>query len=419
VGLLDKPPPLLPFKQGAFTSRLRSEQVTTKIGIALAVCIAVCFLTGLWSHYQQHPLDWLTIPTAPVWLYRLSQGLHVATGIAAIPLLLLKLWAVYPRLFEWPPIKSASHAIERVFIAVLVAAMIFQLTTGLINISQWYPWTFPFTQTHFAMSFVILGALFIHLAVKAPKILAALQVGRSTSSEPNSPDFASEPNTETAAEAGLVTDIATGTDSDIDSNSARTSLSRRNFFIAAGASVGAVTITTVGQSVTPLEPIAAFAPRAPTTGPQGLPVNRTAVAAKITPTLVGSDYRLVVDGPSPLSLSIDDLQTMSQIDVDLPIACVEGWSANARWQGIRLADLLDQAGIDPEATIQVSSLETNGNYRTSVVAANFARDPLTVMALRVNDEELSLDHGYPIRLVAPNRPGVLQTKWINRIEVLA
>jgi DMSO/TMAO reductase YedYZ molybdopterin-dependent catalytic subunit len=395
VGLFETPPPVLPFKPGAFTSRLRSDEVATKIGIALAVCIAVCFLTGMWSHYQQQPPDWLTTPTAPVWGYRLSQGLHVATGIAAIPLLIFKLWAVYPRLFEWPPIKSVSHALERLFIAVLVAAMIFQLATGLINISQWYPWKFPFIQTHFAISFVILGALFIHLAVKAPKILAALQEGKSKPSEPESPD------------------------PDADADPAHASLSRRNFFIAAGVSVGAVTITTAGQTVTPLEPLAAFAPRAPTTGPQGLPVNRTALAAEITPALVGNDYRLVVAGPSPLSLSIDDLQALPQTDVDLPIACVEGWSANARWRGIRLADLLDQAGIAPENAIRVVSLETNGNYGSSVVAANFARDPLTVMALQINDEELSLDHGYPIRLVAPNRPGVLQTKWINRIEVIA
>ncbi|NQU38230.1 MAG: molybdopterin-dependent oxidoreductase [Actinobacteria bacterium] len=402
MGLLDQLPPLLPFKEGAFTSRLRSAQVTSKIGIALAACIAICFLTGLWSHYQQHPLDWVTIPTAPVWGYRLSQGLHVATGIAAIPLLLLKLWSVYPRLFEWPPVKSAGHALERMFIAVLVAAMIFQLATGLINISQWYPWTFPFTQTHFAISFVILGALFIHLAVKAPQIVAALQERASEPSalEPSDPNPAeSEPAESEPALAAAV--------------------SRRNFFIVAGASVGAVTITTVGQTVTPLEPVAAFAPRVPTMSPQGMPINRTAVAAKITPNLVGNDYRLVVDGPTPLALTIDDLQAMPQIDVDLPIACVEGWSANAQWRGIRLANLLDRAGIPPESAIQVVSLETNGNYGTSVVAANFARDPLTVMAMRINDEELSLDHGYPIRLVAPNRPGVLQTKWINRIEVIS
>ncbi|MFI1769566.1 molybdopterin-dependent oxidoreductase, partial [Streptomyces sp. NPDC020800] len=36
-----------------------------------------------------------------------------------------------------------------------------------------------------------------------------------------------------------------------------------------------------------------------------------------------------------------------------------------------------------------------------------------------NGEELSPDHGYPVRLMAPNRPGVLQTKWVGRLEVLS
>jgi DMSO/TMAO reductase YedYZ molybdopterin-dependent catalytic subunit len=40
-----------------------------------------------------------------------------------------------------------------------------------------------------------------------------------------------------------------------------------------------------------------------------------------------------------------------------------------------------------------------------------------LIALRLNGEALHLDHGYPARLIAPNRPGVLQTKWISRITV--
>jgi DMSO/TMAO reductase YedYZ molybdopterin-dependent catalytic subunit len=46
-----------------------------------------------------------------------------------------------------------------------------------------------------------------------------------------------------------------------------------------------------------------------------------------------------------------------------------------------------------------------------------ARDELTLIALRLHGEPLHLDHGYPCRLIAPNRPGVLQTKWLGRITV--
>lgn len=48
----------------------------------------------------------------------------------------------------------------------------------------------------------------------------------------------------------------------------------------------------------------------------------------------------------------------------------------------------------------------------------YAQDPLTLLALRLNGEVLSLDHGYPARIIAPNRPGVLQTKWVGRLEVV-
>jgi DMSO/TMAO reductase YedYZ molybdopterin-dependent catalytic subunit len=53
-----------------------------------------------------------------------------------------------------------------------------------------------------------------------------------------------------------------------------------------------------------------------------------------------------------------------------------------------------------------------------VLPPNFADDDRTLMALMLDGETLSMDHGYPVRLIAPDRPGVMQTKWVSRIEVL-
>jgi DMSO/TMAO reductase YedYZ molybdopterin-dependent catalytic subunit len=47
-----------------------------------------------------------------------------------------------------------------------------------------------------------------------------------------------------------------------------------------------------------------------------------------------------------------------------------------------------------------------------------AHDRDTLLALRVNDEVLHIDHGFPVRLIGPNRPGTMQTKWVTRLEVL-
>jgi len=71
----------------ASRSPLRSERTATLLGMALGVSFLTCFVTGLMSHLAQHPLDvgFLSMPARPAGLYRLTQGLHVATGIALIP----------------------------------------------------------------------------------------------------------------------------------------------------------------------------------------------------------------------------------------------------------------------------------------------------------------------------------------------
>ena len=84
------------------------ERVAAVLGLALGVCFAVCFLTGLLSHLIQHPPSWFEWPSRPAGLYRVTQGLHVATGIAAVPLLFAKLWSVFPRLFPWPPARDVA-----------------------------------------------------------------------------------------------------------------------------------------------------------------------------------------------------------------------------------------------------------------------------------------------------------------------
>jgi len=162
-----------------------------------------------------------------------------------------------------------------------------------------------------------------------------------------------------------------------------------------------------------------LAPRRPGVGSQGLPVNKSARSAGVRELARDPGYRLVVDGPRQLALSLSDLRAMPQRTVDLPITCVEGWSADASWTGARMRDLLNEAGFAEDAELQVTSLQPSGLYRASRLVQPLARDPLTLLALRLNGAELDLDHGYPCRLIAPNRPGVLQTKWVARIEARA
>src|SRR5437764_1580118 len=98
--------------------RLRDAASAVSVGRWLGSAFAVCFVTGVFSHYHEHPVGWLPLPTRPVWIYQVTQGAHVAVGLAAIPLLLVKLWTVYPRLFGWPPARTVLQVLERLSVGV-------------------------------------------------------------------------------------------------------------------------------------------------------------------------------------------------------------------------------------------------------------------------------------------------------------
>ena len=127
-----------------------------------------------------------------------------------------------------------------------------------------------------------------------------------------------------------------------------------------------------------------------------------------------------VDGAVARSARADPRPTSERCpsaSATLPIACVEGWSASRTWTGVPLRDLVAMAGADGSKGVTVVSLERPGLYSSSEVNHLQLADPDTLLALEVDGEPLSLDHGFPLRLIGPNRPGVLQTKWVTRVVV--
>jgi DMSO/TMAO reductase YedYZ molybdopterin-dependent catalytic subunit len=382
-----------PLRAGTFSSPLHDERAAAVLGMALGVAFSVCFATGVLSHLIQHPPSWFEWPARPAGLYRVTQGLHVAAGIAAVPLLLVKLWVVYPKLFTWPPAVDVAHALERAGLLVLVAGSVFMLFTGVADIALWYPWGFFFPAGHYWGSWITIGALVAHVGAKSAITRRHL---------PGAADASARARTE----ASVTADAA---------------LTRRGLLTTAFAAAGVLTLSTVGQTVAPLRRLSVLAPRRPDTGPQGLPVNKTAAGAGVTTSARDPGFRLVVTGAvaRPLSLSRADLEAMAGREVTLPIACVEGWSAEARWRGVPVRDLLRTAGAAARAQVDVESLQPRGRYRRSVLSPGHAADPDTLMALFLDGEPLALDHGYPVRLIGPNRPGVLQTKWVSTLRVRA
>ena len=81
-----------------------------------------------------------------------------------------------------------------------------------------------------------------------------------------------------------------------------------------------------------------------------------------------------------------------------------------------VADLIRRAGLSPRAC-RVTSAQRAGRYGVSDLSAAAVADADCVLALRINDDPLHPDHGAPVRLIAPNRPGVLQTKWVTGVEL--
>lgn len=413
---------LYAFRQ-ALLAPSRNPRTAVALGRLLGAAFVICFLTGLFSHFIQDPLPGMHFLTRPVWLYQFTQGVHITTGILCFPLIFAKLYAIYPLLFQTPPVKGFVHLLERASIALFVAASLVEITIGLLNTYQWYKlFAFPFRQTHYALSFVIIGSLAIHIAVKLPIIT---RYWRKKNSYDEAAQVVEIPAPADPLSHLPLPDVGIGYTSRIFAWIDKTPqpkaprVSRRGFFTTVAVGAATVVGLTVGQSFRPLDFANVFAPRKAGIGPNTLPVNRTAHAAKVLESAMSPDWRLVVTaGALSKAFSRGQLEAMPQYRVDLPIACVEGWSQMASWKGPRLKDLMDAVGAHHGSTVRATSLEQGSIYATTDMEPEFVRDDLTLVALELDGETLDIDHGYPARMIAPARPGVLQTKWLSTIEAI-
>lgn len=362
------------------------------LGLALGVTFTLCAVTGLLSWGASNNASWW--PARPAGLYRVTQGTHLIAGVVSVPLLLAKLRTVAPHLIRRPIVTSFAHAVERVSLVPLVGGSIFLLFSGVTNVAYWYPQEFYgvdigyfFPAAHGKMAIVVVGALFAHVLAKFAVTRASLR--RSA----------------------------------LDDEPATAVADRRQFLGGVAATAGLVGVAVAGATVSPLRGLGLLSARHPTTGPQGIPVNRTAASVGVRSVAESPDYRLTVErgGAEVASYSLDELLAFDHVEYELPIACVEGWSANARWGGIRMRDLLAAAGIDEPREVDVVSIQEETargrRYGTSTVSTELAKQDDTLLAMTVNGEPLHIDHGFPVRLIAPNRPGVNQTKWLARVIV--
>jgi DMSO/TMAO reductase YedYZ molybdopterin-dependent catalytic subunit len=417
---LPEPPARGPFQRGFWRSPLRGEWLTAFLGSMLLPLLVICGITGFLSHSAYDPnlgandvtggfdsgfyfWDW---PTSPVWLYSLTQSLHVLSGLAAIPILLAKLWSVIPRLFERPPVRSLAVGLERLSIATLVASALFLFATGTLNITYWLPFAFPFVSAHYFAAFIFVAALALHVALKLP--IAARAFHREGSFRPLGEGIERLRAAERDPEDGLAA-----------SEPADPTISRRA--LIGGVAAGSLTIAglNVGTNLLPaLRETALLSPRgqSPGSGPNDFQVNKTAEAAGVARDAVGGAWRLRLRGERELALSRSELLAMEQRSERLPIACVEGWTTWQSWSGVQLRELARLAGAEPGAVeVLVESIEEGGAFSQATLNPGQVDDERSLLALRVNGADLSLDHGFPARVIVPALPGVHNTKWVGRM----
>lgn len=140
-----------------------------------------------------------------------------------------------------------------------------------------------------------------------------------------------------------------------------------------------------------------------------------------------ADWKLKVGGlvNRPLAFSLADLRKLPSRTQITRHDCVEGWSAIGKWTGVPLGLILQAAGLKPDARFAVfhcadeleKTLDGSGRYYESIDLID-AFHPQTILAYAMNDADLTVGHGAPLRLRVERQLGYKQAKYVMRIEIV-
>jgi len=265
--------------------------------LVLLIGIPIEFVTGLISYAAYNPrfssndpnpkhglfglylFDWLTSPT---WIYRLTEGIHVILGLALVPVVLAKLWSVIPKLFAWPSWRSVAQILERVSLILVVGGVVFEMTTGILDID--YLATINFYSAHFFGAWAFIAGFVVHTCVKFGDMLSALRSRRLR----------------TELRTGLADTQPEGVDDGlVPLEPAAPTISRRGVLALVGGTSLVVFLLTAGDTIGGfMRRFALFGTHYRSSGPAGndFPVDYTAAGRQITASQTGPDWRLVLVG---------------------------------------------------------------------------------------------------------------------------
>lgn len=220
---------------------------------------------------------------------------------------------------------------------------------------------------------------------------------------------------------------------------------RRSFLAAAGAAALPRLVPGAGESKTIVRSARPADLEMPLDGFNQwiTPVDRFFVRCHTyTPSPVNlPEWKLKLDGVvnQPLALSMDDLKKLPRVEMVAVLECagngrsfyephVAGtqWAfgsvGNARWTGVRFRDVLEKARLKTSAREILldgadTPLGTMPKFQRTIPMSK-AQDPDTLLVYEMNGKPLTIEHGFPLRLIAPGWAGDSWVKWLRHIEVL-
>ena len=192
---------------------------------------------------------------------------------------------------------------------------------------------------------------------------------------------------------------------------------RRTFMRTAAAALGGLALWRIGEAAAPLLDLAAADRRF--TGSYaagdftGNDFPRVIWLSDNAPALDEAAWRLQVEGhvARPVRFDYEAAQGYGD-EIEATLDCTGGWHSTQRWRGVRLDRLLDRAGLSDEAASVTVRSATGYERRFSLGEARGY-----LLATHVSGERLSKGHGFPLRLVAPDKRGYDWVKWVTQVHV--
>jgi len=204
------------------------------------------------------------------------------------------------------------------------------------------------------------------------------------------------------------------------------SLSRRQFIAGTIGAIAVAALTVYGLgSLISKKGRLVFASVAEMFSKEQTPTSEFYVVTKnvIDPTVDAGRWQLSISGlvSNPTTYSYPDLQALATVDEFVTLECVSNEVGGnlismAEWTGVRLATVLQSAGVDPSPDNWIVFTCADG-YTAAVPIAK-AMDPNTLVAIYMNGGPLATAHGYPARIIVPGLYGMFHAKWVTKIEAV-